>query len=252
MKFRIGSLAPLTLLFSLLAGTAGAEPVVLFDQGHGERFSITQKTDLGISSLADTLRSEGLTVTGTDSPLSDRSLAGAAALVLPGPFQALEAEEVEAVVRFVAGGGKLVVLLHISPPALPLLHRLGVAASNGVIHEPPGLEGRDTDFLVTSLERHPLAEGVESFVVHGGWAILPTQETARVIARTSAASWIDLNRDGKLSERDARGPFAMVIAGTSGSGAFAILGDDAIFQNRFLTGGNLRMARNLAAWIRGK
>jgi hypothetical protein len=32
-------------------------------------------------------------------------------------------------------------------------------------------------------------------------------------------------------------------------GAFAIFGDDAIFQNKFLNGGNLFLGRNLARWF---
>ena len=44
--------------------------------------------------------------------------------------------------------------------------------------------------------------------------------------------------------------FAVVLAGHRGRGWFAVFGDDAIFQNQFLVGGNLALATNLVTWLR--
>jgi len=43
--------------------------------------------------------------------------------------------------------------------------------------------------------------------------------------------------------------FAVVVAGKLSSGRFVVFGDDAVFQNKFLTGDNLILGRNLAAWL---
>jgi hypothetical protein len=58
-----------------------------------------------------------------------------------------------------------------------------------------------------------------------------------------------LNRNSKFDESDIRQNFAVVVAGGIGSGEFLIFGDDAIFQNRFLTGNNAQLARNLVSWL---
>jgi len=41
----------------------------------------------------------------------------------------------------------------------------------------------------------------------------------------------------------------VAVAGRSGKGRFVVFGDDAIFQNKFLTGDNLVLGRNLASWL---
>lgn len=43
----------------------------------------------------------------------------------------------------------------------------------------------------------------------------------------------------------------MVVAGSYGKGRFAVFGDDAIFQNRFLDADNRKLAANLARWLKG-
>jgi hypothetical protein len=41
----------------------------------------------------------------------------------------------------------------------------------------------------------------------------------------------------------------VVIAGSLGRGEFAVFGDDAIFQNRFLKDENLLLGKNLVKWM---
>jgi len=73
--------------------------------------------------------------------------------------------------------------------------------------------------------------------------------SASGLARTSPASWVDLNGDGVLSKGDAVGSFALIVSGTLGKGDFVIFGDDAIFQNRFLGDDNKKLAGNLGKWL---
>ena len=53
----------------------------------------------------------------------------------------------------------------------------------------------------------------------------------------------------QLGATDAVQAFTVVAAGELGQGAFIVFADDAIFQNRFLTGDNVTLARNLAGWL---
>ena len=74
--------------------------------------------------------------------------------------------------------------------------------------------------------------------------------TAQIIARTGPKAWIDLNRDGKLTETEAQQAFGVIVAGTLGKGRFVIFGDDAIFQNTFLDQENMPLGKNLADWMK--
>ena len=53
------------------------------------------------------------------------------------------------------------------------------------------------------------------------------------------------------SKGDAGGPFTVAVSGTLGAGLFAVFGDDAIFQNRYLDEDNGRLAANLSGWLAG-
>jgi len=74
--------------------------------------------------------------------------------------------------------------------------------------------------------------------------------SARVIASTSPKGWVDLNGDKKLSTGDVVQAFGVVVDGARGAGRFVVFGDDAIFQNKFLDQQNLRLAHNLASWLK--
>jgi len=131
-----------------------------------------------------------------------------------------------------------------------LLPQLGIAMSSLAVSEQENILGAsDKEFMVKDLAPHPLTMGLKSFNIYGGWALLEKNKDIAVIARTSPKAWVDLDQNGRFSGKDAVQAFAMVLAGRTGSGVFAVFGDDAIFQNRFLQDGNLTLARNLAAWF---
>lgn len=226
-------------------------PKVVFDQGHNQQFLIGEKGELQLSNLADIVRGKGGEVVATSEPLSDNTLLDAAALVISGPFAQLQAEEVEAVARFVERGGHLAVMLHIGPPLAGLLERLDIDYSNAVLHERSNVIDKDINFRVVELTPHQLFSGVGSFSVYGGWALKSGREGA-AIALTSAGSWVDLDGNRILTKGDALGPFEIVIAGSLGAGSFVVFGDDAIFQNRYLDQDNGKLAANLAERLIGR
>ena len=43
--------------------------------------------------------------------------------------------------------------------------------------------------------------------------------------------------------------YGILVVGQRGRGRFAVFGDDAIFQNRFLDASNRKLAQNLAGWL---
>lgn len=239
------------LLFCVAAAQAHAGATVLFDQGHGQSFLADREGELDLSGLAGLFREAGYEVHTTASPLTAELLAGHDVLVLSGAFRPYSETETEGIVSFLDRGGALSVMLHIAPPYAPLLKRLGVVVSRGVVQERDYLIGGDPKaFLVKALDEHPLFAGMESFALYGGWALLSERDGVRAIARTSPSAWIDLNRTGKPDDGDAVDSFAVALAGSSERGRFVVFGDDAIFQNRFLAGGNLLLGQRLAEWLK--
>jgi hypothetical protein len=239
------------ILATSLSFAAEGAPTVVFDQGHGQRFTVGDPGELQLSKLADILRNSQASITSTTAPLSDDTLKGAAGLVISGAFKPLLPGEVEAVARFVQNGGRVAVMLHIAPPLESLLNRFDVDYSVSVLHERKNVIDDDLNFRVTDLSTSPLFSGLKSFSAYGVWAIWPGK-LSRSIARTSPEAWIDLNGDKVLSNGDAVGVFTVVVTGTLGKGGFAVFGDDAIFQNRFLDDDNRKLAGNLATWLTGR
>ena len=224
--------------------------MVLFDEAHGQRFLATQHSPLDLSALAGLFATHGWEVRTGGAPFAASDIANVDAIAISGAFAPLTADETDAVVRFLGRGGRLCVMLHIGAPVDQLLHRLNVAISNGVIHERKDIiDGDPLKFRVTQFEPHPLTRNLEAFNVFGGWALHNLARNVEVIARTSPSAWIDLNGDRVLSKGDAVQAFGVVLVGSVGRGRFAVFGDDAIFQNQFLTGGNLTLATNLVTWL---
>lgn len=241
--------AAVCLLLSVAVVSWGAGPLVMVDQGHGQRFLVEQEGELHLSRLAAILGEEGLRVETGREQLTDASLGKAAALVISGPFSPLAPKEVEAVVRFLERGGRVALMLHIGQPLAGLIHRVGGDFSNSVIHERQNvIDGNDITFHVRDMATHPLFGGVEQFGLFGGWAL----NGLTSLARTSPDAWVDLDGNRKLSDRDAKDRFTVVAEGTVGAGRILIFGDDAIFQNRYLDDSNTRLARNLAHWLAGQ
>lgn len=227
------------------------KPVVLFDQGHGQAFVIEKRGDLHLSGLAGLFREAGFTVKTGRQAITPQVLSGVDGLVLSGPFVLYTAAEIETVRKFVERGGRLSIMIHITPAVNNLLKAFGVDSTTGPVNEVVNvLGGGGKDFSVTRLGPHPITKGLTRFSAYGVWGLRPERSSAKIIAASSPKSWVDLNKDGRLNPRDAVQEFGIIVAGTLGKGEFAIFGDDAIFQNRFLRDGNLQLGKNLAGWMR--
>ncbi len=239
-----------SLIVSPYTSYCFAAPVVLFDEGHAQQFLTGKSGDLDLSDLAAFYQAHGAVVTSSVEELSKDSLAAVDVLVISGPFRPLSGTEVEAVVEFIHAGGGLAVLLHIAPPVSDLLQRLEVDYTNGTLREARDVIGDNPqNFKVTSLTEHPLTAGLESFSLYGAWALRGTAAYSVVLAETGEKSWVDLDRDRKLSSNDAVQAFGVMVAGEIGEGRYVVVGDDALFQNRFLDDSNRQLAMNIVDWL---
>lgn len=245
------SLVALLLLPAFPVFAEDAQPVVLFDQGHNQRFLVEKDEPLHLSKLAGKFKEAGFTVTTGSGPISAETLSNVRALVISGPFSSYKPEEIDTVASFVRQGGTLAVMLHISSPLSLLLDRLGVVVSGSVIHEQENIiKDMDINYRVTRFEASELVAGLDYLSIYGGWALLNSGPGTSVVAKTGDTAWVDLNGDKKLTEKDAVQAFAVVVTGTTGAGKFVVFGDDAMFQNVYLDDNNTRLAANLAAWMK--
>jgi hypothetical protein len=223
---------------------------VLFDEGHAQQFLIDGSRSLDLSDLADSYRELGFEVDRHSGALTEEVLSAVDVLVISGAFKPLASEEVQAVVDFINNGGGLAVMLHIAPPLGGLLHRLDVDFTNGTLREAVGLiENNPLDFKVDNLHSHPVTDGLSDFSLYGSWALRSTASHVIIIAETTDRSWVDLDRDNKLSANDAVQKFGVMAAGELGRGRYLVIGDDAVFQNRFFDQNNRELAWRLVEWL---
>ncbi len=233
-------------------GPAARRSVVLFDEGHDQRFRVGSRGALDLSRLGAFFSSAGGQVDATASKITPEGLAKAEVLVVSGAFRPFAPDEIEAVLGFLDRGGRLAVLLHIAPPVADLLHRLGVSVSNGILREEgAAIAGEAIHLTVSRLATHPVNAGLASFGIFGSWALLPTASGVTALAETGPQAWVDLNRSGTFEKGDARQRFAVALVGQRGAGRFVVFGDDAAFQNQILAErvDNRRLAGNLARWL---
>ena len=233
-----------------LTTSAVAAPVVLFDESHGQHFVAGKSGPLDLSELAALYQANGFTVTSHSAGLTEETLASVDVLILSGPFLPLSDREIEAVIGFIDAGGGLAIMLHIAPPVRDLLYRLDVDFTNGTLRETSQvIDGNPLDFKVSRMAAHPLTAGLESFSVFGAWALRGTARHTTIVGETSPHGWVDLDHDNRLSTGDAVQTFGVMVAGEIGRGRYAVLGDDAVFQNRFLDQPNRQLALRLVGWL---
>ena len=249
-------IAGIILLVALMAvnpfNVEARQNVVLFDEGHGQRFLVDRNGPLDLSGLSALFQKEGLLVKSNKEEITEKVLAEADVLVLSGAFVGFTLPEISAIVNFVHAGGQLCVMLHIGFPLAELLKELNVYVSKGVVREQENLiQQAETNYYVTVSGQHELMNGLERFKVYGGWALLTDNKNAETIAQTSSSAWIDTNMNGKQDARELQRPLGLSIAGTAGDGSFVVFGDDAIFQNQYLSEENMQLGKNLARWLKG-
>ncbi len=250
-RLAVGTTVALIMLMMAAVCLAGEKPVVLFDEGHGQRFVIGENGPLHLAGLAERFRTAGFEVQKSDGPLTGGMLEPVDVLVLSGPFTPYTADEVTAIGRFLERGGRLAAMIHIAPPLADLLHRIGVDFSNGVIREQDSVIGDEPlNFRVTRLAGDPPMAGLSGFSVYGCWALTNIDSRATIIASTGDQASVDLGKgpDGKPVR--AVQSFGVAVAGNLGAGRYVAFGDDAIFQNRYLDVDNRHLADNLVQWLK--
>lgn len=250
MSLTVRHLLLFLIVFSATISQSFSAPVVLFDESHRQQFTIGKEGPLDLSDLSALYEGKGFLVRSEAAPLTADTLNAVDVLVISGPFLQLSDDEVNAVVQFVENGGGLAMMLHIAPPLGDLLHRLEVDFTNGTLREVKQVIAENPlDFRVNDFADHPVTMGLESISLYGSWALRGTAPHVVSLAQTSKHGWVDLDRDNRPSQADAMQKFTVMVAGELGQGRYVVIGDDAVFQNRYLDESNRQLAIQLMDWL---
>ena len=279
---RITELSEEQLTNALVKATRKSKKVVCFTSGHGEP-SITDGNKDGYSGVADALRKENYEVKDVILLREAEVPAECSALIVGGPKTALLPAEAEAIARFLAGGGRLMVLKK-DPPAETgldeLLARYGLKVARDVVVDrlSRAVVGDEFVPLVTSYEDHPVTKPFGENPVASFFPVASTVEattpveagvTSKVIARTSRDAWGETGQVAQFDPNDTPGPIGLVAA-ASGPAAGApdpnasadpnrpavrerrvlLFGDGDFASNTYLhLSGNGDLFLNSVAWL---
>lgn len=244
---------------------------LVFLEGHGER-RITDQERGGLSLARKNLEAQGYRV-ARGALLQDPALLDdTAVLVIPGPRESVEQEELTRIAHFVTGGGRLLLLLdpQTSSGLEEWISQWGVTLGPGIVVDPEDrvAQGSPTALLVRRFTDHKITRGFTAPV------LLPVLQPVSFdrppgtkldftsLLQSSEQSWAETNFDRTTPEfeegSDRKGPFT--LAGALGREStspdsivhpsLVIIGNSAFASNTYLQfPGNTDLLSNAVAWL---
>lgn len=211
---RVSSDSEQDLTNALIKAISGMERSVYFLQGHGEKDPARTERD-GYSAVADALKRDNYKVEPLVLAQQKDVPANATAVVLAGPTSDLLPEEADALRRYLARAGKLMVL--VDPPInaqagpLPnvqgLLKEWGVELGNNVVVDVSGATNEPSIAVAATYPPHPITDAFRTLTVYplarsvdpiaGG----ANGRVAQPVVETSARSWAETNLASLTSEK---------------------------------------------------
>jgi ABC-type uncharacterized transport system involved in gliding motility auxiliary subunit len=211
---RVTSDSEQELTNALIKAISGMERRVFFLQGHGEKDATRTERD-GLSAVSEALRLDNYLVEPLVLAQQKEVPGNATVVVLAGPTSDLLPEEAEALRRYLARAGKLLVL--VDPPltgqagALPnlqaLLREWAIELGTNVVVDVSGATTDPSIAVAASYPPHsitetfrtltlyPLARSVDPIAGGAGGRV------AQPIVETSQRSWAEVNLESLTSER---------------------------------------------------
>jgi hypothetical protein len=257
---------------------AGREHVVCWSVGHGEADPDDDRDPRALSVAVMALEGQAAQVQEI-SLLQGPPPASCEALVVAGPGGDLVPAEVDALVTWVGGGGRALLLVEpdVAPTYAAGLARLGVDARPGVVVDPdPRRRLGQVDVPVVSVLRrelwrpNPIAEGLGGAVVLGvARAVQPIDDVAGLrvhgLLFSSAAAWSELDEDGAAGPGEPVGELGLVVSvevddpaalgvvdGRPG-GRAVIIGDASFAANELVSyGSNQELFLASLTWLLGE
>jgi len=240
---------------------AGPQKLVLFDQAHSNRFSLSELRSLTTALSARGARIEVLDSSTTFDELGlEGRLKYASSFVVVAPSIVFSASEVASVERFVDRGGRLVVVLDptrtgsnidvfgflfLAPSddvsaANQLLRSFDLSFSDDYLYNLTENEGNFRNVLLRGFGDHPLTAGLQAVALYAARSV-QTQAGTRLLSGDSATLSSLTDAGGGLAAA-ALGPGAQTLA----------LGDLTFMTPPYDTvADNAQLIRNLAEFLLG-
>lgn len=201
-------------------------PRCLFDTSHwGANLDATVR----VTNLAWRLTALCNVVTHSGGPITKEALEGTALLVTGDAFGSSYTEaEARVMKEFVNGGGSILVYGPSDWGLNPLLSSFGIQVNSARVLTTKPLTYADdaAGFYVRDFPGPPeITDGLVAFLVNYG-ASLEVLPPAVVVARTTADTWRDTDKDSVLDLSEARGPFPVIAVCEYRQGRIAVVADD--------------------------
>lgn len=269
------------LTSAIVSVTRGRKPKILFAQGHGER-DPRGADELGYAAWTRDLEQQDFEVATWQAFGSSEVPPDSDLLVIAGPQSTWLEQEVSAVEKYVAGGGRVLLLIEpnlprvgATPPPLGferLLARWGITVHSDIVIDRENgvlLAGLET-FAPPLLALHPVTESIKnervilsltrSFAADNP----PSDVIVNTLAETAVSGWgeTDLGNLDKVAQGDSdlRGPLAVLLAGeqkpetkdstTPPAARFIVCGDADLANNRLINSARNRdFLINAVNWL---
>lgn len=263
-----------TLTNALLKVTQDKQPVLYFTTGHGER-GLEDSGNNGFSLIKSGIETDNYSVASLNlKTITDTLPADLSALVIAGPRQKFDADEVQRVKDYLGKNGRVFVMIdpQTDTGLEPVLKDWGLNVRNDLLLDPRfGLQGQLQTPVINSYGSHAITQdlaGLSSYYVSVrslfADATPPTGRTATALLTSSDISWGETDFAGLANNKaafdpnvDAKGPLNFgyaVDAGGASGGRLVVLGNSS-----FVTNGNLRQQTanpiffgNVIHWLAGQ
>ena len=245
--------------YSWTIGVKGSNlPTVLFDETHGENFTIDAATaamiDPGVPAfpslamLAQAMQPLYRTSRLTAGSITAQSLSGVAALVLPAPNDPLSGSEAAAILSFVQNGGGLIFASYrgLDASINSLLGPLGINVDNTELLAPAG-----NGFFASSFANSPALPPNPAYYTNGGGSLLAAPPAVSLVS-TNAEAWKSISGQPAQQPGDPNGPFTLIAAAQVGNGRVFVVNSVTSFCDEWLMLGiqpNISIFLSGLAWV---
>ena len=254
---------------ALMRLARGAERLVLWLEGHGERrLNGAANHDLG--EFGRQLQQKGFRANGVNLALAQEVPANAALLLIASPQADLLPAEVQKIRRYLEGGGNLLWLIDPEPlrGLQPVAELLGLVLTPGTVIDPAftARSGPPVYALGTAAGygRHPITGALNLNTLFPYARQIGTTENeawrATPLIEVAQRGWVEVGKlEGAVSfdkSRDFPGPVNIATAFErmvrDRQQRVVVVGNGGFLSNSFLgNGGNLDLGMNMVNWLSG-
>ena len=248
--------------------TADAKRLV-FLEGHGER-RITDRERGGLSLAKKNLEAQGYQVARGSIRKDTALLDDTEVLIIPGPRESVEPEELTHITDFTAKGGRVLLLLdpQVTSGLEEWISEWGLTLGPGIVVDPEDrvAQGSPTALLVRRFTNHHITKGFTSPILLPVLQPVSFDETPDTnleftsLLQSSEESWAETNFEETTPEfdegADRKGPFTLGGAlsrkrtGSDPAPAMVVIGNSAFAGNTYLQfPGNTDFLSNAIAWL---